>query len=151
MSLTTLLSHHHAHCDEAFAALENWVGKADWARADAAFAELSAELEAHFTSEEDGLFPAFERSTGMSAGPTQVMRGEHRQMRQLLDDMRQALGGREAGGFAGAAETLLVLMQQHNMKEENILYPMCDTTIDATVAAELAASIGERLAAACRS
>ena len=24
------------------------------------------------------------------------------------------------------AETLLIMTQQHNMKEENILYPMCD-------------------------
>ena len=24
------------------------------------------------------------------------------------------------------ADTLLIMMQQHNMKEENILYPMCD-------------------------
>ena len=24
------------------------------------------------------------------------------------------------------AESLLIMMQQHNMKEENVLYPMCD-------------------------
>ena len=27
---------------------------------------------------------------------------------------------------SGIADTLLIMMQQHNMKEENILYPMCD-------------------------
>jgi hypothetical protein len=26
----------------------------------------------------------------------------------------------------GNAETLLIMMQQHNVKEENVLYPMCD-------------------------
>ena len=31
-----------------------------------------------------------------------------------------------ADEYAGNAETLLIMMQQHNMKEENILYPMCD-------------------------
>ncbi|TRZ68118.1 MAG: hemerythrin domain-containing protein, partial [Rhodocyclaceae bacterium] len=31
------------------------------------------------------------------------------------------------------AETLLILMQQHNMKEENILYPMCDQALAAQV------------------
>jgi len=28
--------------------------------------------------------------------------------------------------FAGHAETLHILMQQHNMKEEQVLYPMTD-------------------------
>ena len=27
--------------------------------------------------------------------------------------------------------SLLIVMQQHNMKEENILYPMCDDSLDA--------------------
>ena len=36
---------------------------------------------------------------------------------------------RDARGVAATCDTLLVLMQQHNMKEENILYPMCDSRI----------------------
>ncbi len=28
--------------------------------------------------------------------------------------------------YLGYAETLLIMMQQHNLKEENVLYPMCD-------------------------
>ena len=28
--------------------------------------------------------------------------------------------------YAGEAETLLIMMQQHNVKEEHVLYPMCD-------------------------
>jgi hemerythrin-like domain-containing protein len=40
--------------------------------------------------------------------------------------MHAALAQRDGDEFAGEAETLLILMQQHNMKEENILYPMCD-------------------------
>jgi iron-sulfur cluster repair protein YtfE (RIC family) len=43
--------------------------------------------------------------------------------------MNEALVARDAENFAGAAETLLILMQQHNMKEENILYPMCDQAL----------------------
>ena len=62
----------------------------------------------------------------MYMGPTQVMRGEHVQMRELLDAGRDALVAKDADDYSGNAETLLIMMQQHNMKEENILYPMCD-------------------------
>jgi hemerythrin-like domain-containing protein len=45
----------------------------------------------HFGVEESVLFPRFEQSTGMYRGPTQVMRGEHVQMRQLLAAAEAAL------------------------------------------------------------
>lgn len=72
------------------------------------------------------LFPAFEQKTGMTMGPTQVMRGEHVQMRELMDAASASLAAKDANDYSGNAETLLVMMQQHNMKEENMLYPMCD-------------------------
>ncbi len=62
----------------------------------------------------------------MYRGPTQVMRGEHVQMRQLLAAAETALAERDADDYMGNAETLLIMMQQHNVKEENVLYPMCD-------------------------
>jgi DUF438 domain-containing protein len=62
----------------------------------------------------------------MSMGPTQVMRLEHAQMRTLLDDAADALNAGNADDYLGQADTLLIMMQQHNMKEESILYPMCD-------------------------
>ena len=67
----------------------------------------------------------------MSMGPTQVMRLEHTQMRALLDDANAALNSGELDDYLGQAETLLIMMQQHNMKEENILYPMCDQHLSA--------------------
>ena len=83
----------------------------------------------HFALEEDSLFPAFEAATGSQIGPTMVMRNEHSQMRALMQDMAQLLSSEQAGDYLGCADTLLILMQQHNMKEENILYPMCNQHI----------------------
>ena len=37
-----------------------------------------------------------------------------------------AIDARDADDFSGYAETLHIMTQQHNMKEENVLYPMCD-------------------------
>lgn len=116
----------HRRCDDVFAEAEQAVADGDWALADARFAQFRQAVLQHFAAEESLLFPAFEEKTGMRMGPTQVMRGEHVQMRELLEEGAAALAQRDADGYSGSSETLLIMMQQHNMKEENVLYPMCD-------------------------
>jgi hemerythrin-like domain-containing protein len=134
MSITSLMHQHHVHCDDLFAAAEDICRSADWARAETALDSFINQTDGHFAAEEEVLFPAFEQATGMVSGPTAMMRMEHQQMRALFTQMRASVGTHDTEGFAGAAETLLVLMQQHNMKEENILYPMCERALpdDAT-------------------
>lgn len=145
MSLPTqILPHHHRHCDDLFIAAEEAVQRHDWAVAEKSFARFHAQMRAHFQAEEEMLFPAFEAATGMSAGPTQMMRHEHEQMRSLLTQLAEACAAHDDEGYAGAAETLLMLMQQHNMKEENILYPMCDQALGAE-AERLGAKLGATL------
>ena len=58
----------------------------------------------------------------------------------------EALAAQDAEDYAGNAETLLILTQQHNMKEENVLYPMCDQHL-----AGETAGIVKRLSAALHS
>jgi iron-sulfur cluster repair protein YtfE (RIC family) len=128
---TQILPDHHRHCDDLFVAAEDAVQRGDWAAAAPAFERLRDQMNAHFAAEEELLFPAFEAATGASSGPTRVMRMEHEQMRPLLAQLEAACAARDADAYAGAAETLLILMQQHNMKEENILYPMCDQALGA--------------------
>ncbi|MBE0613625.1 MAG: hemerythrin domain-containing protein [Burkholderiales bacterium] len=128
---TEVLPAHHKHCDDLFVAAEEAVQSGDWTAATPACARLCDQMKAHFTAEEDTLFPAFEAATGNSSGPTRVMRMEHEQMRPLLAQLEAACAAQDGEAYAGAAETLLILMQQHNMKEENILYPMCDQALGA--------------------
>ena len=127
--ITSAMQHHHKLCDDDFADAEDAARKGDWAACAATYGKFRTEMLAHFGVEEEVLFPAFEERTGMTGGPTQVMRSEHVQMRDLLRQMDEALAQKNADGFGGAAETLLIMMQQHNMKEENILYPMCDQAL----------------------
>jgi iron-sulfur cluster repair protein YtfE (RIC family) len=137
---TQILPDHHRHCDDLFVAAENSVQRGDWAAAAPAFEHFRAQMNAHFEAEESVLFPAFEAATGMSEGPTGMMRHEHEQMRALLSQLSAACSSRDRDAYTGAAETLLMLMQQHNMKEENILYPMCDRALGteaATVGAKM--------------
>lgn len=127
--ITRLLSNDHDHCDQLFATAENAVQARDWAHAAAAFAAFGQALARHFAAEEETLFPAFETRSGISGGPTFVMHSEHLQMRELVAQMTTCLERRDATGFLGASETLLMLMRQHNLKEEQILYPMTDRVL----------------------
>jgi len=145
---TQALQHHHKHCDDLFAAAEALAQAGDWPACDTATAKFRAEIEAHFATEEQVLFPAFTESTGLSGGPVAVMRMEHAQMRELLDQMSVASIARDGNGFRGTADTLLILMQQHNMKEENILYPMCDRSLE-TTGIDIGGALSERLECAC--
>ena len=124
-----LMSHDHRTCDDLFVAVEKAVGDSAWDVAAKAFARFSEAMLSHFKTEEYVLFPAFEERTGMRMGPTQVMRGEHAQMRELIEAAEAALSAQDASDYSGYAETLLIMMQQHNMKEENVLYPMCDQNL----------------------
>ncbi|OGB09972.1 MAG: hemerythrin [Burkholderiales bacterium RIFCSPHIGHO2_12_FULL_61_11] len=116
----------HRHCDDLFTDAEQAVAAQAWDRAGAAFASFQDAMQRHFDAEESLLFPAFEVKIGMATGPTEVMRVEHLQMRELMTAAKAALLAKDADDYSGNTETLLIMMQQHNMKEENILYPMCD-------------------------
>ena len=125
-SIRNFMMNNHRHCDDCFAAVEQVIARGEWDKATAAFLLFRDAMSKHLDVEESILFPAFETQTGMTMGPTQVMRSEHRQMRELLAAAEVSLGARDADDYSGYAETLLIMAQQHNMKEENILYPMCD-------------------------
>ena len=83
-SITEPLHDHHKFCDDLFADAEDSAQRNDWNKCRDAFERFRGELEAHFSTEENDLFPAFERTTGMTGGPTHVMRIEHAQMRDLM-------------------------------------------------------------------
>jgi iron-sulfur cluster repair protein YtfE (RIC family) len=125
-SIETFMARDHKACDERFARAEAAVGAADWATAAAQFEAFRNAMAHHFEMEESVLFSAFEDRTGMSGGPTMVMREEHEQMRGVLVTLAEAVAAQDADEYLGQAETLNVLMQQHNLKEEQVLYRMMD-------------------------
>lgn len=114
----------HRECDDVFSEAESAVAQENWALALEKWQCFSQELSQHFSQEEDTLFPKFEQATGMTSGPTHVMRMEHQQMRALVQDLDNALAKKNKDEYLGLSETLMVMMQQHNMKEEMMLYPM---------------------------
>ena len=138
-TIVEFLSNEHRCCDESFAATEEAAQTGDLLRCRTDFRQFQAAMEHHFEKEESILFPAFEQASGNTMGPTRVMRLEHRQMRETLAEMDGALASGDLEDFLGQAETLLILMQQHNIKEEQILYPMCDQFLGGAVESVLQA------------
>ena len=126
MHIKQFMAQDHRDCDLLFAKAENAASKNDWATASQAFNEFIQAMERHLGIEEQELFPAFEEETGILTGPTEMMRMEHEQMRGLFSEMGEAMQQQNSDDYLGAAETLLILMQQHNMKEEQILYNIMD-------------------------
>src|SRR5574340_379709 len=116
----------HRSCDDLFASAEAAAAQKNWDSARSLFDRFLAAMAHHLAMEEQVLFPAFEARMGNSMGPTQVMRMEHEQMRALFQDMARAAADADRNGYLGLSETLNMLMQQHNLKEENMLYPMSD-------------------------
>ena len=130
-----LMAHDHKACDDEYAQIEQALAKGGWPAVAAAIETFCASMERHLGVEEAVLFPAFEQATGITMGPTRVMRLEHAQLRGLFDELRAAAAEGDAEGLRGQAETLLIMMQQHNLKEENVLYPMCDQHLAAHASA----------------
>ncbi|HEY9098927.1 MAG TPA: hemerythrin domain-containing protein [Thiobacillus sp.] len=119
----------HRMCDDLFASAEETVGQKNWDGAQKLFDQFHASMNHHLAMEENVLFPAFEAQTGTTAGPTHVMRMEHEHMRELMQNMAHAVSKTDVEGYLGLSETLNMLMQQHNLKEENMLYPMTDQAL----------------------
>lgn len=137
MLIQEFMAGDHRFCDSFYAQAHTAVERGQWEQAQQAYAKFVELVQQHFCAEEHVLFPAFEEATGMTQGPTQVMRQEHQQMRVLMQAALDGLKARDADEYSGHSETQFMLMQQHNAKEENVLYPLCDQRLGEGSAAVL--------------
>ena len=124
--ISNYMKNEHRECDTLFASAEEAVALGEWEVANEKYLAFANETVLHFKKEEEELFPTFEAHTGMTQGPTQVMRYEHEQVRQLIGQMAGALESQDKDAYLSLAESMMILLQQHNMKEEQMLYAMCD-------------------------
>ncbi len=96
-------------------------------QANGIFLFFKRELERHITWEEDILFPIFERKSGIKDdGPTSVMRIEHIQIKNHLQKIKEKLHAKIIQNPCKEEVALFKMLESHNEKEENILYPGID-------------------------
>jgi regulator of cell morphogenesis and NO signaling len=130
--LRDVLERDHREVDSA---VERYAdGSASGADARPALQQAVDDLRRHIYVEEELLFPSL-RAAGM-LGPIMVMLREHGQMWPVLDELDQQLHDDAGDDVLGTAcRGLLDLLQSHNPKEEQILYPQVDGVLgpDATL------------------
>jgi hemerythrin-like domain-containing protein len=126
MTIVQFMTQEHRDCDTEFAAAEQAAANGEWEKTEELFMKFANDTLRHFKREEEELFPAFEAHMGMTQGPTQVMRYEHEQVRGLIGNMAEALENNDKDACLSLTELMMILLQQHNMKEEQMLYAMCD-------------------------
>jgi hemerythrin-like domain-containing protein len=120
----------HRVCDHLYTDAENALAAKNSDEAKRLFGEFYRATNHHFDMEERELFVTFEKRTGMVGGPTQMMRYEHQQLRAQLEAMQKALNEDNYDDFFGIGESMMIMLQQHNMKEEQMLYPMIDSALE---------------------
>jgi hemerythrin-like domain-containing protein len=129
MIITNYMRDEHRNCDEIFATAEKAVIDGDFEEAEKQFLLFANTTLNHFKKEEESLFPIFEEVSGSTEGPTRVMVFEHEQVRGLIGKMAEAVEKKDTDAYLSLAESMMILLQQHNMKEEQMLYAMCDRVI----------------------
>jgi hemerythrin-like domain-containing protein len=129
--LSQYLQADHRYCDELFELVAPLAHAGKWQEAHHALQAFEEAMGRHLAREERALFPALERAHGGPTGPTHMMRVEHQGMRDLLLQMHDALERSDIDELDAATETLRITLQQHNMKEEGVLYPMADRLLHA--------------------
>jgi hemerythrin-like domain-containing protein len=117
-------------------AREDWTGPLNELRAKVeAFAH---DLDVHSDKEEVHLFPLMAKYIGRETGPIAVMEYEHETGKQLIArflDQVSSLSGitpaDKAREIASIALNAREILTSHFMKEENVLFPMAETMLNA--------------------
>jgi hemerythrin-like domain-containing protein len=142
-NITSYLTQEHRECDNIFARAEEAAANGDFEKTKEEFLKFADETLLHFKKEEEELFPEFEAMSGSKDGPTMVMRYEHDQVRGLMGKMAQAIESEDKDAYLSLSESMMILLQQHNMKEEQMLYAMCDRVFNPEKRGELVSKMDE--------
>lgn len=133
-TLAEALEREHVDIDAGIDAFTTGLAAGD-PPVDAMLAAMAA-LRRHIYLEEAILFPPLKQA-GMF-GPVMVMLMEHGRMWQLMDELEPLVrAGATSRKVEGLCTDLVAQIGAHNPKEEQILYPEADSTLNGATTAEL--------------
>jgi len=102
-----------------------------WEEVDKLFPKMRNEFLTHFDMEESVAFKEFNAAECAGCNPTGVMVAEHEQMRLLLNRAEQYIDSRDKDTLLSLFDSFMLVVQQHNIKEENIMYSLLDQALNA--------------------
>ncbi|HSE36650.1 MAG TPA: hemerythrin domain-containing protein [Blastocatellia bacterium] len=125
----------HQHIGELFLVHQEALLALDVELALSKLTRFERELRAHMRVEEDLLLPVYARAGRIQGGPLEFYTGEHKRMLEFLERFTERLERlkqdptnlkREVIELFDEQALFKHLMQHHDMREENILYPTLD-------------------------
>jgi iron-sulfur cluster repair protein YtfE (RIC family) len=126
-TLDAALEHEHREIDASLEQFSEGLNHGEWRTGPLSAGALA--LRRHIYLEEEFLFPAL-RAAGFMA-PVFVMLREHGQIWTRLDDIeRAAVEAADPGAAQQTYRELAALLEAHNVKEEQILYPQADSVLE---------------------
>jgi iron-sulfur cluster repair protein YtfE (RIC family) len=130
-SVTAYLAWDHDRLDALIEQALAHAREGRWPEAAAQLEIFRHGLFRHADLEDAVLFPAFEERSGLHhGGPTEVMRREHLEIKEAVNRMLKAARARDPDALQQWHANLLGVLVEHNMKEEEILYPGTDQLLD---------------------
>jgi hemerythrin superfamily protein len=92
--------------------------------------EFASALEQHMKWEEQVIFPAFARKVGRDAAPSvDTMCLQHEEFRRQIDEIRHCPIG-DSTLRRNLVDVFIESLADHNMAEENYIYPWIDDALD---------------------
>ncbi|MFP4333420.1 MAG: hemerythrin domain-containing protein [Campylobacterales bacterium] len=128
-SIKEYLTSDHRECDEVFSRFEESIDSGSDEKIKELYEELKDRFLTHFKMEEEVVFKEFLESAGEGCNPIPVMISEHDNMRSLIDRIGQSVEKNDKNMIFSLLDTLMIVVQQHNMKEENVMYNLLDQSI----------------------
>jgi hemerythrin-like domain-containing protein len=107
----------------------------DIGRAKERLKEFERRLLLHIQEEEELLLPVYERAGTIPGGSPALFTGEHKRMKEFLEDFKRMLFSLEQSRdglkrgvlwLLDRQATFKNLMEHHNLREANIFYPALD-------------------------
>ncbi len=130
MTIKDFMTNKHRECDHLLTQAEDFLDNGEFDEALGKYIAFKNETLLHFKMEEEYLFPLLENKSGMgNMGPTNVMRMEHTQAKSLFEKMDEAYNAKDKERAFALGESMNILLQQHNLKEEQMLYTMMNNTL----------------------
>jgi uncharacterized protein (DUF2249 family)/hemerythrin-like domain-containing protein len=136
------LAWEHARLDDLQRATLTAIAAGDLPEARRHYAVFERRLNRHIHFEEELLFPVFERKTGSRDGVTTAMRGEHREIRLMLERAARSLYGVPEGA-EHACQTLRAVLERHDFGEEAAFYDVMDSMLEPAESEALVEQIQE--------
>jgi iron-sulfur cluster repair protein YtfE (RIC family) len=129
----------HADLHERFAVHRDYVVGLEFGRALEALERFEAELRTHMAVEEQHILPLYERRVGhVLGGDPQFFYLEHKNILRNIDSAKDELrrlaadpkaGRRQAHEFIDREGILHHLLEHHDLRERNVLYPKLDEAL----------------------